>query len=85
MKVENRENYSDKTKYKLIESIVGDYLIDEEIGAVYVVEANINHSCEEEIELSVEHNKELIQVFGIVKSLSINQFKEELTNLGGIL
>lgn len=85
MKVENRESNSNNTKYKLIESTIGDYIVDEEIGAVYVVEANINHLYEKEIELSVEHNEEMIQVFGIMNTISINQFKEELINLGGVL
>lgn len=85
MKKEERRGLYDKNDYIYIESDIGDFLIDQEIGAVYVAEANINHLCEEEIELEVSGSSEQSQVFGIIRTITLNQFEQELTNLGGAI
>lgn len=85
MKKEERTGFYDLNDYTYIESDVGDFIIDQEIGAVYIVEANVNHIRNNEIELAVPGSPEHSQVFGIISTMSINQFKEELTNLGGTL
>lgn len=84
MTAKNRTSYYGNTSYIHIESTIGDFIVDEEIGAVHIVDANINHFREQEIELSVGSG-ELSEVFGIINTISINQFKQELTKLGAAL
>jgi hypothetical protein len=48
---------------------------------VYVVVPDINHGCDEEIELKAHHD-EIIEVFGVKRKITLNQLLDEL---GGAL
>lgn len=80
IKVKRRIGFYNRVKYKHIVLDGLEFIVDEEIGAVYRVVPEIIHGCESEIELKTDHY-DISEVFGILETLTINQFK----NLGGVL
>jgi len=81
MEVEKRIGYYSKANYIHITSDEGEFIVDEEIGAAYVVEPEVGYGSDLIIEFET-HQDEIAEVYKVIETISFNQLNEML---GGIL
>lgn len=81
MEIEERIGYYSKSNYIHITSDDGEYIVDKEIGAAYIVEPEIGYESALIIEFET-HNDEIAEVYKVIETISFNQLNKML---GGIL